>query len=369
MANLTFNNIGVSALTAAVPANTIINEEYTEHFDKQAASEIVEKTGIKERRFAPRGMCASDLCYAAAEQLIADNSIAREEIDLVIFISQTPDYRMPATSVLLQDRLGLPKFTGAFDLNLGCSAFVYGLTVAFGYAQQEHIRKILVLDGETRSRVYSPKDRTTAYIFGDAGVAALIEKGDRFGKSFYSLNSDGSRSSLIKVDAGGYRNPSSEETLKEKVVDEYGNIRTDEHGYMNGPDVFNFAIREVPTDIKKTLQFAGLEKDDIDYFVFHQANNYMNNYLAKKMKLDKAKVPGSLEHFGNTSSVSIPLTIATELKDHLDGKRLLLCGFGVGMSWATGILNFSGCEVSSLVEVEGGDEKVESYSWNSGLDT
>ena len=359
MANLTFNNIGVSALTAAVPANTIINEEYTEHFDKQAASEIVEKTGIKERRFAPGGMCSSDLCYAAAEKLFAENNISRDEIDLVIFISQTPDYRMPATSVLLQDRLGLPKSTGAFDLNLGCSAFVYGLSVAFGYAQQETIRKILILNGETRSRVYSPKDRTTAFIFGDAAAAALVEKGERFGESYFSINSDGSRSSLIKADAGGYRNPTSEETLKEKVVDEHGNIRTDEHGYMNGADVFNFAIREVPSDIKKTLEFSGVEKSDIDYFVFHQANNYMNSYLAKKMKLEKSKVPGCLEQFGNTSSVSIPLTIATQLKDQPDRNRLLLCGFGVGMSWATGILNFSECKISSLVEVEGSESKVE----------
>src|SRR5690606_5474973 len=149
------------------------------------------------------------------------NQIDPAEIDVLIFVSQTPDYRMPATAVTLQHRLGLPSTCAAFDVNLGCSAFVYALTVAFGYASQPHIRKVLLLDGETRSRVYSAKDRATAYLFGDAGVAALIEKKENIGNSYFSLNSDGSRSDLIKADAGGYRLPSSIETLEERVVDEY----------------------------------------------------------------------------------------------------------------------------------------------------
>ncbi len=353
MANLTYQNIGIEALAAAVPANTIKNLEYTMHFPAEDVKEIVEKTGIKERRFAPDGMTASDLCLAAAEKLLNDNVVDRDDVDVLLFISQTPDYRMPATSVILQDKLGLSKSTLAFDLNLGCSAFVYGLSVAYSYLQQPGINKVLVLDGETRSRVYHPKDRKTAFLFGDGGVAALVGKDSDYGESYFSLNSDGSRESLIKVDAGGYRNPSTPETLKEKVVDEYGNIRTDEHGYMNGADVFNFVIREIPKSIKKTIEFAGLSQDDIDYFVFHQANIYMNNYLAKKLKLPLEKVPNCLDRFGNTSSVSIPLTIASELKNNLghDDKKLLLCGFGVGMSWATAILNVKNIQISDLAEV------------------
>lgn len=336
-----------------MPANTIVNSQYTEIFDAASAAEIVEKTGIEERRFAPEGMCASDLCFAAAVKLLEDNKIDKDEIDVLIFISQTPDYRMPATGVTLQHRLGLPSSTAAFDINLGCSAFVYGMTVAFSYAAQPHIRKVLLLDGETRTRVYSPRDRMTAFLFGDAAVAAIIEKRAGIGESWFSLNSDGSRSDLIKVDAGGYRMPSSAETLTERVVDEYGNMRSLEHGYMNGPDVFNFAIREIPRNINETLAFAGLEKEQIDFFVFHQANQYMNGYLAKKLKLPEEKVPSCLKHFGNTSSVSIPLTIVTQLQqDLINRKLLLLCGFGVGMSWATGILNFENCKISELIEVE-----------------
>jgi 3-oxoacyl-[acyl-carrier-protein] synthase III len=353
MADLTFDNIGIRALAAAVPANTIINEEYTEHFPAEDVKEIVEKTGIKERRFVPEGMTSSDLCFHAARKLMEDNETNPEEVDALIFISQTPDYRMPATSVILQDKLGMPNTTLAFDMVLGCSAFVYGLSVAYSFMQQQNFRQVLVLDGETRSKVYHPKDRKTAFLFGDGGVAALITRDEAYGKSWFSLNSDGSRESLIKINAGGYRNPSTPETLKEKVVDEYGNIRTEEHGYMNGADVFNFAIREIPKDINHTISVAGIEKDEIDYFVFHQANMYMNSYLAKKLKLDTEKVPACLDRFGNTSSVSIPLTITTELQNKLDGtNKLLLCGFGVGMSWATAIINTNRLNISDLVEVD-----------------
>lgn len=354
MAKLTFQHIGLEALSAAVPRNTIKNLEYTEHFPAEDVKEIVKKTGINERRFAPEEMTASDLCLAAAQKMFDDHAVDPDEIDALIFISQTPDYRMPATSVILQDKLGLPKSTLAFDMNLGCSGFVYGLSVAYAYLQQPGFRKVLVLDGETRSRVYHPKDRKTAFLFGDGGVAALIGKNTTFGNSYFSLHSDGSRESLIKINAGGYRNPSTPETLKEKVVDEYGNIRTEEHGYMNGADVFNFAIREIPKDVNNTISFAGTDKENIDFFVFHQANMYMNSYLAKKLKIGSKKVPISLDRFGNTSSVSIPITIATKLKDEIGGheaKKLLLCGFGVGMSWATAVINTYGTKISELVEV------------------
>jgi 3-oxoacyl-[acyl-carrier-protein] synthase III len=352
MAFITYQNVGISGLAAALPKNTIDNLTYTQYFDEQSVKEIVEKTGIKERRFAPEGMCASDLCFAAAERLFADMQVDKNEIDLLVFISQTPDYRMPATSVILQHKLGLSKSTAAFDINLGCSAFVYGLSVVFAMMQTGGFRKALLLDGETRSRVYHPKDRKTAFLFGDGGVAAIIENNISFGKSFFSLNSDGSKESLIKMDAGGYRNPSSPETLAERVVDEQGNIRTAEHGYMNGADVFNFVLLEIPGNIKSVLQYSGLTMDVIDYFLFHQANSYMNGYLAKKLKLPAEKVPSSIEYFGNTSSVSIPLTMVSDMKHQLNLQQtLLLSGFGVGMSWATCILNSPGIYLSDLVEI------------------
>lgn len=352
MAFLKFDGVGIKALAAAVPRTVIENLKYTQYFPADQVREVVEKVGIYERRFADENTCSSDLCFAAAEKLIADNSIDRSEIDLLIFISQTPDYRMPATSVLLQNRLGLPNSTVAFDINLGCSAFIYGLSVAFSMMGNTGLRKALVLDGETRSKVYSPKDRRSAFLFGDGGVAALIERDEKFGTSYFSLNSDGSRGDLIKINGGGYRMPSSAETLKEKVVDEYGNIRSDEQGYMNGGDVFNFVIREIPKDMKRLLAYTGEDAQNLDYYVFHQANNFINSYLAKKLKLDSSKIPSTIAKYGNTSSVSVPLTIVDRLKGKLDGeKRLFLSAFGVGMTWANAIVPFVDCRISDIVEV------------------
>lgn len=352
MAILTFKGVGISAIAGAVPHAVIDNYKYTQYFDAAQVKQVVDKVEIYERRFADAETCSSDLCYAAAKRLIEDNNINKDEIDLLIFISQTPDYRMPATSVILQDRLGLSKSTIAFDINLGCSAFLYGLSVSFSMVAQVGIRKALILDGETRSKVYSPKDRRTAFLFGDGGVTALVEKDSRFGQSWFSLNSDGSKEDLIKINAGGYRMPSSSETVKEKIVDEYGNIRSEEQGYMNGTDVFNFVINEIPKDIKKLLNHSGTDISEIDYYIFHQANNFINKYLAKKLKLDVNKIPSTVEKYGNTSSVSVPLTIVDQLKGRMNGdKRLLLSAFGVGMTWASAIVPFNDLKISKIVEV------------------
>lgn len=349
---LNFQNIALTGLAACVPKEIINNYEYTEHFPKEDVKNIVDKIGIYERRFAPEGVCASDLCYAAAEKLIADLEINKSEIDVLIFVSQTPDYRMPATSVILQNRLNLNKQTMAFDISLGCSAFIYALSVAYSLVNSGNIRKVLILDGETRSRAYHPQNRKVAFLFGDGGVAAIVEKKEGVGSSFFSLNSDGAREDLIKIKSGGYRNPSSAESVKERIIDEHGNVTTDEHGTMDGADVFNFVLMEVPKDIKKVLKAADTTKEELDYFVFHQANSFMNGYLAKKLKLDTEKVPSCIAKFGNTSSVSIPLTIASQLQGKLSGKKkLFLSGFGVGMSWASSVLPVQDCFISDLVEI------------------
>jgi 3-oxoacyl-[acyl-carrier-protein] synthase-3 len=355
MAFVQFSGVGIVAMSAAVPKRVVKGREYTEYWSAEEANEIVDKTGIEERRFADAETCSSDLCFAAAEKLIADNNIDKEEIDLLVFVSQTPDYRMPATSVTLQHRLGLPNHTIAFDINLGCSAFLYGLSVVYSMMERSNLRKALLLDGETRSKVYSPRDRRSAFLFGDGGVAALIERDSKYGQSTFSLNSDGSRADLIMIPAGGYRKMSSAETVVEKVVDEFGNMRSEEQGYMRGGDVFNFVIREIPRDIKNTLAVVEKSVDDFDYVVFHQANNFINTYIMKKMKMDAEKIPSTIAKFGNTSSVSVPLTIVSELKGKLEGnKTLLLSAFGVGMTWATGIVPFVDCRISDIVEVEHG---------------
>lgn len=352
MANLSFDGVTITGMAGAVPSNFINNREYTQHFDKEVVGEIIDKTGVEQRRISNDKTTASDLCFAAANKLFSDLEIDKSEIDVLLFVSQTPDYRMPATSIVLQGRLGLPKTTAAFDISLGCSGFVYALSTAYAYAQQQGINKVLLLDGETRSKVYHPKDRKTGFIFGDAGIAAIIEKDQNVGTSFFSLNSDGLLFDLIKIDAGGYRQPSTPQTLKEKVVDKYGNIRTDEHGHMNGADVFNFVLREIPRNIKQTLTFAKTSLENFDYYVFHQANKFMNDYLVKKLKLDKNKVPATISKYGNTSSVSIPITIVDQLVGKTQGKKkLLLCGFGVGMSWATACIETNNMNISEIVEV------------------
>jgi 3-oxoacyl-[acyl-carrier-protein] synthase-3 len=353
MAFLQFQGISIKALAAAVPKNKIVNKNYTDHFSAEEVNEIVIKTGIEERRFAPSSMTASDLCFAAAESILNKLQIERSEIDVVLFVSQTADYRMPATAIILQDRLGLPKSTAAFDINIGCSGFIYGLSVAYMYAQQPHIRKVLLLDGETRSRIYSPKDRKTAFLFGDGGAAALIEKDPNARDSHFLLSSDGSRQGLIKMDAGGYRNPSTPESLQEKVVDEYGNVRSDEHGYMNGADVFSFVLREIPKAFKELLQRSEMSIDTVGAFYFHQANKFMNDYLGKKLKVPNEKAHQSLHKYGNTSSVSIPLGIVDDRAGSVVTQDdWVLSGFGVGMSWATCHLNLTNMAVLPLVEID-----------------
>lgn len=353
MAIINYRNVGITAMAAGVPKNVIDNYKYDlDIWPEDEVKKVVDKVGVTERRFADEKTCSSDLCFAAAEKLIADNQIDRSEIDLVVFLSQTPDYRMPATSILLQDRLGLPMSTMAFDISLGCSGFISALSIVYAMMQNNGFRKALLLDGETRSKVYSRKDRREAFIFGDAGVAVLIERNEKFGESHFSLNSDGSRGELIMIPGGGYRNMSSVETLREKVVDEYGNIRSDEHGHMNGADVFNFVIVEVPKDIKRLMAASGEDIQDMDYYVFHQANAFINNHIAKKLKLDKERIPWTIQKYGNTSSVSVPLTIVSELKDKMDGeKKIMMSAFGVGMAWATAIIPFNDCKISEIVEI------------------
>lgn len=347
-----FQGVGITAMAAAVPSQKIDNFNFTDFFPEDQVKEVVEKVGVYNRRFADEETCSSDLCFAAAQKLISDNDIDRSQIDLLVFVSQTPDYRMPATSITLQHRLGLPSTCIAFDISLGCSAFIYAMSIVYSMMQQVGLRKALILDGETRSKVYGLRDRRSAFIFGDGGVAALVERDDKFGDTTISMNSDGSRADLIMVKAGGYRHMSSAETVKEKVVDEFGNMRSDEQGYMKGGDVFNFVIREIPKDIKLTLAESGLSVERLDYIVLHQANSFINSYITKKMKLSTEKIPHTIEKYGNTSSVSIPLTIVSELKGKMDGeKKILMSAFGVGMTWATAVASFVDTRISDIVEV------------------
>jgi 3-oxoacyl-[acyl-carrier-protein] synthase-3 len=352
MAFFEYSGIGITAIAAAVPKNVFNNINDNVYFTEKEVGSVIKMTGIVERRVADAKMCASDLCFAAAEKLLEDNQINREEIDVLIFISQTPDYRMPATGIILQNRLSLGKHCAAMDINLGCSGYIYGLNLAYSYANHTSIRKVLLLNGETRTKVYSFKDKSTGLLFGDGGTATLIEAGEKYTKAHFSLHADGKRWQAIMIKNGGYRNPSSLDSILEKEYPD-GSIRTDEQGVMDGPCVFDFTIQEVPESIKYIMEKTGTSIDDIDVFLLHQANKFITNHIAKKLGLPMEKIPYSLHKFGNTSSVSIPLTIVSELREQCIGDNLqtLMCGFGVGLSWGTGLVELNSCQISELLEI------------------
>lgn len=352
MSLITFKNVCISGMSAVVPNNIIDNRYFTDIFTEQEIENAIKTTGIAERRFSDKNICSSDLCFEAAEILLNDMRIDRNSIDLLIFVSQTPDYHQPATATILQHRLGLSKTCGSFDINLACSGYIYGLSTAFSYVSQNGIDCVLLLVGETLSKIISKKDRATSLLFGDGGTATLIEKREDNSTSYFSLNSDGSGESVLKISGGGYRIKSSSETLEEKKYDD-GSIRSDEQLFMDGMEVFNFTMREVPKDIKRILKFSNKNLEEIDYIVFHQSNKFMTDFFAKKLKYPIERVPYSLQKFGNTSAVSIPLTIVSEMKDFLNGKnnKIIMSGYGGGLSWGTALLNLNDFSISELVEV------------------
>ena len=352
MAFLQFKQIGITGVAASVPKQKIVNAECTGFFTPKEVKSAIQKTGIAERRVADKKTCASDLCCAAAEALLEEMSIDRNEIDVLIFVSQTPDYRMPVTGTILQDRLGLAKTTAAFDINLGGSGYVYGLALAYSFAQQESIRKVLLLDGETRTKVYSSKDKVSGLLCGDGGSATIVEKIDHANPTYFSLNSDGAGSRIIWIKGGGYRHPSSAETLREKEHED-GSIRCDEQVAVDVAGFTDFALREIPADMVHIFEYAGEDYEGIDFYLLHQAAKFINDQIAKKMKIPQDKVPYSMHKFGNTSSVSIPLTMISEIRDKLqrDKNRLFMSGFGAGLSWASAITSIDRCIIPKLVEI------------------
>ncbi|NMA30799.1 MAG: ketoacyl-ACP synthase III [Candidatus Methanofastidiosa archaeon] len=351
MALIKYKNVQIKALSACVPKNINRNADLGYLIPEEEIEKTINSIGIREKRFADKDVCSSDLCFKAAEKLIADNDIERDSIDALIFLSQTPDYHQPATAPNLQHRLGLKESTLSFDVNLACSGYVYGLSIAFSFTSQDGVNRVLFLTGETMSKTISPKDKVTFPLFGDAGTATLIDKVENE-VSYFSLNSDGSGADVLNMPYGGYRNPSSVEGFVEQK-DKDGNIRTGEHLKMEGMDVFNFGIRVVPRDIKRILNFSEIIIDDVDLIIYHQANKFMTNFFTKKLKFSTDKTPYSLEKFGNTSSASIPLTIVSEMfeKDKYPNRNnVIMAGFGAGLSWGTALLDLSKCEVSELIE-------------------
>lgn len=329
----------IAGVVTAVPDHIGDIAPYAAQFGSTDVATIQESTGIAQRCVAPPGMCASDLCAAAANNLLAELAWAPESVDALIFVSQTPDFILPATACMLHGRLGLASSCAAFDVNLGCSGYVYGLWLACQMVQCGGARRVLLLVGDTGTRLVSPQDRAVALLFGDAGSATAIEESPEATPVFFDLGTDGSRYRALMIPAGGCRQPSSEET---RVRTERGasNVRSDEDILMDGAEIFTFTLRVVPRQVQSVLDQAGWSAAEVDAFVFHQANRFMLQHLAKKMKVPAGKMPLSLELFGNTSSASIPLTLSYSLAERLrTGRvRLAMAGFGVGLSMGAAAL-------------------------------
>jgi 3-oxoacyl-[acyl-carrier-protein] synthase-3 len=348
MAVIKYKNVGITAIAACVPQKIAYNKDLTYIMSEEEIGKMINSVGIHERRICDDEVYASDLCCKAARQLMIDNDIAPESIDMLLFMSQGADYRIPATSSILQYKLGLSKDCGAMDLSLGCSGYIYALSCAMAYASMPGINRVLLLDGEAFSKIVNPKDKVNIPLYGDAGTATLIEKGD-FGESIFILHTDGSGEDSVKIPAG-MRNKitSSSCNVTER---EDGNYRSDLEIYMDGMDVFNFAIRVVPKGVKEILKIVDKDVDYIDQLVFHQSNRFMTDFFVKKLKVDSAKVPYCIDRFGNTSSASIPLTIVSELQDKLSEEtNVAMCGFGAGLSWGTALIPFKNCKVSNLID-------------------
>lgn len=348
MAKLTFHGVGIKAMSACVPPDVVYNKDLGYLIPEEEIEKTINSIGVVERRIAADDVTASDLCYKAALQLMADNDIDASSIDVLLFMSQTPDYRIPATSCLLQHRLGLPRETMCFDISLGCSGYLYALSTAFAYASMEGVNRVLLLDGETFSKIVNRRDKVDWPLYGDAGTATLIEKGD-YGDSTFMLYTDGSGEDKLKIQAG-MRNPITPESLIEREQED-GNIRNDLEVFMDGMDVFNFAISKVPKSIKQLLKETDKTIDDVDYLVFHQANLFMMDFFVKKLKADPSRVPYCIKKYGNTSSTSVPLTVSSELAGKLEGTHtVIMSAFGAGLSWGSAIMQMRDCKVSPVIE-------------------
>lgn len=335
-------------MAACVPANKVYNKDLTSIMNEEDVVKMIESVGIHERRICDEDVFASDLCYKAAKKLLEDNDIDPASIDLLLFMSQGADYRIPATACILQHRLGLSKECAAMDLSLGCSGYVYALSTGMAYASMEGINRVLLLDGEAFSKIVNPEDKVNVPLYGDAGTATLIEKGS-YDDAVFMLYTDGEGEESVKIPAG-MRNPIMPKSL-EVTEREDGNKRSDLEVYMDGMAVFNFALRVVPKSIKELMKKAGKELSDIDYLIFHQSNKFMTDFFIKKLKFDAAKTPYSIDKYGNTSSASIPLTIASQLKGKLCAKSdVVMCGFGAGLSWGTALIPFENCSISDVID-------------------
>lgn len=324
----------IKELAYHLPERVVTNEELVKEFPEWSVDKIADKVGVNERRVVSIET-ATDLAISASEKLFAKGSVQKDEIDFVLFCTQSPDYKLPSSACIIQDKLGLSTKCGAFDFNLGCSGYEYGLAVAKGLVVAGVAKNVLLLTGETYNKYIHPKDKGNRTIFGD-GASATVISTDGFAEiGEFSLGTDGSGAKNLIVKTGGAR---FEEKQNDVTFDEGGNPISSDHLFMDGQEIFMFTLMKVPKMVKEVLSKNSIEKENVNLFVFHQANNYMLEHLRKKLKIDEEKFFINLEKVGNTVSSTIPIALCDAREQGILNGNILLAGFGVGLSWGATII-------------------------------
>lgn len=318
-----------------LPEKVVTNEELVKEFPEWSVDKIADKVGVCERRVASSNETATDLAVLAAEALFAKGTVKREDINFVLFCTQSPDYKLPSSACIIQDRLGLSTQCGSFDFNLGCSGYEYGLAVAKGLVVAGISSNVLLLTGETYNHYLHPRDKGNRTIFGDGASATVISTEGFASIGEFSLGTDGSGAKHLIVKSSGARYP---EKFNDLAFDEGGNPISSDHLKMDGQDIFVFTLTKVPKMVKDVLMKNGLQKEDVDLFVFHQANKYMLEHLRKKLKIEEEKFFNNLAFVGNTVSSTIPIALCDAREQGKLKGIVLLAGFGVGLSWAATII-------------------------------
>lgn len=327
----------IQSLATHLPAAVLSNDDLAARLGVWTSAQILEKTGIRERRVAAPDETAADLAFAAARKLIDSGRLNPASVDALLFCTQAPDHFLPTTACLLQERLGLPRTILALDYNLGCSGYVAGLALAKGLIESGLARTVLLLTADTYSKFIHPQDRSVCTLFGDGAAATVLAASDAPGAGLgaFLFGTDGRGGSQLIVPTGGARRPRTPESAV-PATDADGNTRSADNLYMNGREIFRFAITTVPRTVTQLMEKAGLTPATVDHLVLHQANRFMMDELVRKMQWPPEKAPMRVENLGNTVSSTIPFVLEEMAADGrlTPGKRLLLVGFGVGYSWA-----------------------------------
>ncbi|WP_270544124.1 ketoacyl-ACP synthase III [Butyricimonas paravirosa] len=353
MARWEIKNVRVTGVAAAVPRNVVYTTDF-DFFTPEEAGVFNNTVGIKQRYIAPEDVCASDLCFAAAEQLLADLKWERESVDVLIFESVTGDYKTPPTSCLLQDRLGLSEDCFAMDIPMGCCGCMYAITTGGNLLSSGNVKRVLLLVGDTALRMGSMKDKSRVPLFGDCGTAMALEYDPTASDIVVDFHTYGKGYEALMTPHGGFRHPVTKESFE---YEDFGNgiVRAPLHTLINGMNVFSFAISKPPRSIETFMTDYGIDKErDVDYFLIHQANKMIVDRIVKKLKLPLEKVPYNLEEFGNLGGASIPSLMVTRLREQLmtGEKSLLMSSFGLGLTWGTMWMRTRPMVVSTLVKVK-----------------